>query len=201
MEAKKADMDYMEDNTYRKHWCRQCRKSSRHMMRTKRPCVPVRIKTVNGKLCRQTLAFVLCGENDKGFGRGENLFETEDLNHTGSHKINNVLWSGASGKRKWVRSASLQRQEPVSMGVATATAAALIGLECEIFSGKKRIRTDRCSTAIEWSFLGAKVHPVTSGTMTLKLMPSTRPCASGRPGMEDTLWACWALSWGRTHFQ
>ncbi|WP_029502779.1 tryptophan synthase subunit beta [Lachnoclostridium phytofermentans] len=90
----------------------------------------------------------------------------EDLNHTGSHKINNVLGQVLLAK-KMGKTRVIAETGAGQHGVATATAAALMGLECEIFMGKED--TDRQALNVyRMELLGAKVHPVTSGTMTLK---------------------------------
>ncbi|MCL2367266.1 MAG: tryptophan synthase subunit beta [Oscillospiraceae bacterium] len=90
----------------------------------------------------------------------------EDLNHTGSHKINNVLGQVLLAK-KMGKTRIIAETGAGQHGVATATASALMGLECEIFMGKED--TERQALNVfRMELLGAKVHPVTSGTMTLK---------------------------------
>ncbi len=90
----------------------------------------------------------------------------EDLNHTGSHKINNVLGQVLLAK-KMGKKRVIAETGAGQHGVATATAAALMGLECEIYMGKED--TDRQSLNVyRMRLLGAKVHAVTSGTQTLK---------------------------------
>lgn len=90
----------------------------------------------------------------------------EDLNHTGSHKINNVLGMVLLAK-KMGKTRVIAETGAGQHGVATATAAALLGMECEIFMGKED--TLRQSLNVyRMELLGAKVHAVTSGTMTLK---------------------------------
>ncbi len=90
----------------------------------------------------------------------------EDLNHTGSHKINNVLGQVLLAK-KMGKTRVIAETGAGQHGVATATAAALLGLECEIFMGKED--TERQALNVfRMELLGAKVHAVTSGTMTLK---------------------------------
>lgn len=90
----------------------------------------------------------------------------EDLNHTGSHKINNVLGQVLLAK-KMGKTRVIAETGAGQHGVATATAAALMGLECEIFMGKED--TERQALNVyRMELLGAKVHPVSSGTMTLK---------------------------------
>ncbi|HCC35732.1 MAG TPA: tryptophan synthase subunit beta [Ruminococcaceae bacterium] len=90
----------------------------------------------------------------------------EDLNHTGSHKINNVLGQVLLAK-KMGKTRIIAETGAGQHGVATATAAALMGMQCEIFMGKED--TDRQALNVfRMELLGAEVHPVTSGTMTLK---------------------------------
>lgn len=102
----------------------------------------------------------------ENLGGAKVYLKREDLNHTGSHKINNVLGQALlakyMGKKRLIAETGAGQH-----GVATATAAALLGLECEIFMGKED--TERQALNVyRMELLGAKVHPVTSGTMTLK---------------------------------
>lgn len=102
----------------------------------------------------------------KDLGGAKIYFKREDLNHTGSHKINNVLGQCLLAK-KMGKTRVIAETGAGQHGVATATAAALMGLECEIFMGK--LDTERQAlNCYRMELLGAKVHPVTSGTMTLK---------------------------------
>ena len=102
----------------------------------------------------------------KDLGGAKIYLKREDLNHTGSHKINNVLGQTLLAK-KMGKKRVIAETGAGQHGVATATAAALMGLECEIFMGKED--TDRQAlNCYRMELLGAKVHPVTSGTMTLK---------------------------------
>jgi tryptophan synthase beta chain len=90
----------------------------------------------------------------------------EDLNHTGSHKINNALGQTLLAK-KMGKTRVIAETGAGQHGVATATAAALLGLECEVFMGKED--TERQALNVyRMRLLGAAVHPVYSGTMTLK---------------------------------
>ena len=90
----------------------------------------------------------------------------EDLNHTGSHKINNCLGQALLAK-KMGKTRLIAETGAGQHGVATATVAALLGMECEIFMGK--VDTDRQALNVyRMKLLGAKVHAVTSGTQTLK---------------------------------
>lgn len=90
----------------------------------------------------------------------------EDLNHTGAHKINNVLGQALLAK-KMGKTRVIAETGAGQHGVATATAAALMGMECEIFMGKEDTRRQALNV-YKMRLLGAKVHPVTSGTATLK---------------------------------
>lgn len=102
----------------------------------------------------------------KDLGGAKVYIKREDLNHTGSHKINNVLGQTLLAK-KMGKTRVIAETGAGQHGVATATAAALMGLECEIFMGKED--TERQALNVyRMELLGAKVHPVTSGTMTLK---------------------------------
>lgn len=99
-------------------------------------------------------------------GGAKIYLKREDLNHTGSHKINNVLGQVLMAK-KMGKTRVIAETGAGQHGVATATAATLLGLECEIFMGKED--TDRQALNVyRMELLGATVHSVTSGTMTLK---------------------------------
>ena len=99
-------------------------------------------------------------------GGAKIYLKREDLNHTGSHKINNVLGQVLLAK-KMGKTRVIAETGAGQHGVATATAAALMGMECEIFMGKED--TDRQALNVfRMKLLGAKVHAVTSGTQTLK---------------------------------
>lgn len=90
----------------------------------------------------------------------------EDLNHTGSHKINNVLGQALLAK-KMGKTRLIAETGAGQHGVATATAAALLGMECVVFMGKED--TERQALNVyRMRLLGADVIPVTSGTATLK---------------------------------
>ena len=99
-------------------------------------------------------------------GGAKIYLKREDLNHTGSHKINNVLGQALMAK-KMGKKRLIAETGAGQHGVATATAAALLDLECDIFMGK--VDTDRQALNVyRMELLGAHVHPVTTGTMTLK---------------------------------
>ena len=121
----------------------------------------------------------------KDLGGAKIYLKREDLNHTGSHKINNVLGQVLLAK-KMGKTRVIAETGAGQHGVATATAAALMDMECEIFMGKED--TDRqVLNCYRMELLGAKVHPVTSGTMTLKdaVNETMREWASR---MDDTLY-------------
>ncbi len=102
----------------------------------------------------------------KDLGGAKIYLKREDLNHTGSHKVNNALGQALLAK-KMGKTRLIAETGAGQHGVATATVAALMGMECEIFMGK--LDTERQALNVyRMELLGAKVHPVTSGTMTLK---------------------------------
>lgn len=102
----------------------------------------------------------------KDLGGAKIYLKREDLNHTGSHKINNVLGQALLAK-KMGKTRLIAETGAGQHGVATATAAALFGMECEIFMGEEdTIR--QALNVYRMELLGAKVHPVKSGTRTLK---------------------------------
>ena len=99
-------------------------------------------------------------------GGAKIYLKREDLNHTGSHKINNVLGQALLAK-KMGKTRIIAETGAGQHGVAAATAAALLSLECEVFMGKED--TERQALNVyRMRLLGAAVHEVTSGTMTLK---------------------------------
>lgn len=102
--------------------------------------------------------------NDLGGARI--YLKREDLNHTGSHKINNVLGQVLLAK-KMGKTRVIAETGAGQHGVATATAAALLGMECEIFMGLEDTKRQALNV-YRMELLGAKVHPVNTGTQTLK---------------------------------
>lgn len=99
-------------------------------------------------------------------GGAKIYLKREDLNHTGSHKLNNALGQTLLAK-KMGKTRVIAETGAGQHGVATATVAALLGMECEVYMGK--VDTDRQALNVfRMELLGAKVHPVTSGTQTLK---------------------------------
>lgn len=99
-------------------------------------------------------------------GGAKVYLKREDLNHTGSHKINNALGQVLLAK-KMGKTRVIAETGAGQHGVATATAAALMGMECEVFMGK--LDTERQALNVyRMELLGAKVHAVESGTGTLK---------------------------------
>lgn len=102
----------------------------------------------------------------KRLGGAKIYLKREDLNHTGAHKINNVLGQVLLAKRMG-KTRVIAETGAGQHGVATATAAALMGMECEIFMGEEDTKRQALNV-YKMRLLGAKVHPVTSGTATLK---------------------------------
>ena len=102
----------------------------------------------------------------KEIGGGKIYLKREDLNHTGAHKINNTLGQALlakrMGKKKIVAEAGAGRH-----GVASAIAAALVGMECSVFMGAEDVKRQQLNV-FRMELLGAKVIPVESGSKTLK---------------------------------
>lgn len=102
----------------------------------------------------------------KDLGGAKIYLKREDLNHTGSHKLNNVLGQCLLAK-KMGKTRVIAETGAGQHGVATATVAALMGLECKVYMGKED--TERQALNVyRMRLLGAEVEAVTSGTMTLK---------------------------------
>ena len=99
-------------------------------------------------------------------GGAKIYLKREDLNHTGAHKINNVLGQVLLAK-KMGKTRMIAETGAGQHGVATATAAALMGLECEVFMGEEDIKRQALNV-YRMRLLGANVHSVTTGTGTLK---------------------------------
>lgn len=99
-------------------------------------------------------------------GGAKIYLKREDLNHTGAHKINNVLGQALLA-RKMGKTRLIAETGAGQHGVATATAAALFGMECVVFMGEEDTRRQALNV-YKMRLLGAKVVPVTSGTATLK---------------------------------
>jgi len=96
----------------------------------------------------------------------EIYLKREDLNHTGAHKINNTIVQGLLAKRMG-KTRVIAETGAGQHGVATATVAALMGLECEVFMGAKDVERQELNV-FRMKLLGAKVHAVESGSKTLK---------------------------------
>ncbi|WP_300562573.1 tryptophan synthase subunit beta, partial [Companilactobacillus sp.] len=99
-------------------------------------------------------------------GGAKIYLKREDLNHTGAHKINNVIGQALIAKRMG-KNRLIAETGAGQHGVATATIAALFGMECEIFMGKEDTERQKLNV-YRMELLGAKVHPVTTGSMVLK---------------------------------
>jgi tryptophan synthase beta chain len=102
----------------------------------------------------------------RDLGGAKIYLKREDLNHTGSHKINNVLGQTLLAK-KMGKTRVIAETGAGQHGVAAATAAALLGMECEIFMGREDTERQRLNV-YRMELLGARVNAVSSGTQTLK---------------------------------
>ena len=102
----------------------------------------------------------------KDLGGAKIYLKREDLNHTGSHKINNVLGQMLLAKRMG-KTRVIAETGAGQHGVATATVAAMMGMECETYMGREDCERQALNV-YRMKLLGAKVHPVDSGTKTLK---------------------------------
>lgn len=102
----------------------------------------------------------------KDLGGAKIYLKREDLNHTGAHKINNALGQVLLAK-KMGKTRVIAETGAGQHGVATATAAALLGMECEVFMGEEDTKRQALNV-FRMELLGASVHPVMSGTRTLK---------------------------------
>ncbi|MCM0082473.1 tryptophan synthase subunit beta [Geomonas sp. Red32] len=100
------------------------------------------------------------------FGGAKIYLKREDLNHTGAHKVNNTIGQALLAKRMGKKRV-IAETGAGQHGVATATVAALFGMECEVFMGEEDIRRQSLNV-FRMKLLGAKVIPVSSGTATLK---------------------------------
>lgn len=124
------------------------------------------LKTLNREYTGRPSLLYYAEKMTKDLGGAKIYLKREDLNHTGSHKINNAIGQALLAKRMG-KKRIIAETGAGQHGVATATAAALLGMECEIFMGKEdTIR--QALNVYRMELLGAKVHPVTSGTQTLK---------------------------------
>ncbi|MCD7735485.1 MAG: tryptophan synthase subunit beta [Lachnospiraceae bacterium] len=99
-------------------------------------------------------------------GGAKIYLKREDLNHTGAHKINNVLGQALLAK-KMGKTRLIAETGAGQHGVATATAAALLDMECEVYMGEEDTKRQALNV-YRMKLLGSKVHPVTTGTATLK---------------------------------
>src|ERR1700683_1499792 len=113
------------------------------------------------------------------------LLKREDLTHTGSHKINNVLGQVLLAKRMG-KTRVIAETGAGQHGVATATAAALLGLDCTVYMGEEDTRRQALNVA-RMRMLGAEVVPVTTGSRTLK------------DAMNETF-RDWVSTVGHTHY-
>ena len=126
------------------------------------------------------------GKMTEDLGGAKIYLKREDLNHTGAHKINNVLGQALLA-RKMGKTRLIAETGAGQHGVATATAAALMGMECVVFMGEE----DTMCTACGFSALrSSRLRPARRPSRTLSL----RPCVNGPPGSATPITA-WARSW------
>jgi len=124
------------------------------------------LKTLLDEYAGRPSLLYLAEKMTRDLGGAKVYLKREDLNHTGSHKINNVLGQALLAKKRG-KTRVIAETGAGQHGVATATAAALLDLECEVFMGRED--TERQALNVyRMELLGAKVHTVTSGTQTLK---------------------------------
>ncbi len=125
-----------------------------------------RLKTLLGDYAGRPTPLYLAGRLSEHCGGARIYLKREDLCHTGAHKINNVLGQGLlaerMGKRRVIAETGAGQH-----GVATATAAALLGLECEVYMGSEDVERQALNV-FRMRLLGAKVIPVDAGSRTLK---------------------------------
>ena len=115
----------------------------------------------------------------KDLGGAKVYLKREDLNHTGSHKINNVLGQALLAK-KMGKTRLIAETGAGQHGVATATAAALLGMECVVFMGEEDTKRQALNV-YRMRLLGATVIPVKNGTQRLR-MRFPKQCANGLQG-------------------
>ena len=150
-EALVAALDELDDS-FRKAWADE----------TFRAELDTLLHDYSGRPTPLTSADALARE----FGVGQVLLKREDLNHTGSHKINNVLGQALLTKRMG-KTRVIAETGAGQHGVATATAAALLGLDCVVYMGAEDTKRQALNVA-RMQLLGAEVVPVTAGSQTLK---------------------------------
>ncbi len=121
----------------------------------------------------------------EALGGPQIYIKREDLAHTGAHKINNTLGQGLLARRMG-KKRIIAETGAGQHGVATATVAALVGLECDIYMGAEDIRRQRLNV-IRMRLLGSRVIPVESGSRTLK------------DAMNDAI-RDWVTNVGHTHY-
>lgn len=124
------------------------------------------LKNLLNEYANRPSRLYFAGRMTEDLGGAKIYLKREDLNHTGAHKINNVLGQALLAK-KMGKKRLIAETGAGQHGVATATAAALLGMECEIFMGKEdTIR--QALNVYRMRLLGARVHAVEEGTATLK---------------------------------
>ena len=122
----------------------------------------------------------------KDLGGAKIYLKREDLNHTGSHKLNNVIGQMLLAKRMG-KTRVIAETGAGQHGVATATVAALMGMECEVFKGAEDCERQALNV-YRMELLGAKVHPVTTGTSTLKAVKRVNKFSKRKVNCQQLLW-------------
>ena len=130
------------------------------------PAFHQQLKSLLNEYAGRPSRLYYAGKMTRDLGGAKIYLKREDLNHTGAHKINNVLGQALLAKRMG-KKRLIAETGAGQHGVATATAAAYFGMECDIFMGRED--TERQALNVfRMRLLGAGVHPVDSGTATLK---------------------------------
>ena len=130
------------------------------------PAFNAELETLFNEYANRPSRLYFAEKMTRGLGGAKIYLKREDLNHTGAHKINNVLGQALLAK-KMGKTRLIAETGAGQHGVATATAAALMGMECVVFMGEEDTKRQALNV-YRMRLLGAEVIPVTSGTATLK---------------------------------
>ncbi len=130
------------------------------------PAFNAELETLFNEYANRPSRLYFAEKMTRDLGGAKIYLKREDLNHTGAHKINNVLGQALLSK-KMGKTRLIAETGAGQHGVATATAAALMGMECVVFMGEEDTRRQALNV-YRMRLLGAEVIPVTSGTATLK---------------------------------
>ena len=130
------------------------------------PAFNAELETLFNEYANRPSRLYFAEKMTRDLGGAKIYLKREDLNHTGAHKINNVLGQALLAK-KMGKTRLIAETGAGQHGVATATAAALMGMECVVFMGEEDTKRQALNV-YRMRLLGAEVIPVTSGTATLK---------------------------------